>query len=643
MKPVIFALIPLILSMGIVPAIPSSDADSTVPSAKSNLDNAFTAATFADEYKDMQFTGKRVSVVIKVAGESENPDPAKQAKEIRYLQSYVLKFLLFSDATNVVSNQQKNEIAAQMDSAWIPVLEQRGDVVSVTLLEEQKAGTAYHDLSPRKQMAHGIALENVSCAEGLAIVLKSSDYSPACVRPSSVEKLIQRGWAMEKTSDSAIHETTLTAAEAEQIAEEAYIYGFPLVMMDTTSKILTNVPDAGIMASPINQFAHMDAFPDPDFAAVATPNADTLYSTAFLDLSDEPIVLHVPDTDGRYYLMQMMDAWTNVFDSPGKRTTGTLSGDFVITGPFWDGLIPDGTAQIKSPTNLVWIIGRTQTNGVSDYDLVHEIQKQYTLTPLSSFGKSYLPPKDLPVDSKLDMKTATVKQVAAMDASAFFNIFSLLMGDNPASSADSEALKKFEKIGLVPGKPFDTGRIDSDTLDLAVKNAQQKISDEWKTLGTASNGWQMLTGVGTYGDDYSTRAIVSWYAIGANLPEDAMYPKTSVDADGNALNGKSKYVIHFAADNVPPVNAFWSITMYNMDQFFVKNPIDRYAIGDRDNLAFNGDGSLDIYIQNEMPAESEANWLPSPQDDFTIVMRMYWPQPEILSGEWAPPAVEMSK
>ena len=435
--------------------------------------------------------------------------------------------------------------------------------------------------------------------------------------------------------------TTLSAQEAQSIAVDAYIYGFPLVMMDMTSKIMTNVPNAGAFTSPVNQFAHLDVFPDPNFTAVATASVDTLYSTAFLDLSDEPIVLHVPDTDDRYYLMQIMDAWTNVFDSPGTRTTGALSGDFVITGPFWDGSIPEGTTQIKSPTNLVWILGRTQTNGVSDYDSVHAIQKQYALTPLSSFGKSYLPPKDLSVDSKIDMKTATVNQVAAMDATTFFDRFSLLMQDNPASSADSEALKKFEKIGLVPGKPFNTDKIDSETLDLAVKAAHQKISDEWKIFGTVSNGWQIVTGLGTYGTDYTTRAMISWYAIGANLQEDAMYPKTSIDADGDALNGKNKYVIHFAADKTPPVNAFWSITLYNSEQFFVKNSIDKYAIGDRDNLVFNNDGSLDIYIQNETPQGKESNWLPSPQENFTLVMRMYWPQPEILSGEWTPPAVDL--
>ena len=196
MKIIIFALIPLILSIGIIPVIPFSNADSTIPSSKSNSDAAFTAATFADKYKDMQFTGKRVSVVIKMAGESENSDPAKRAKEIRYLQSYVLKFLSFSNAVNVVSNQQKNEITAQMDIAWIPILEQRSDVMSVTILEDQKTSTEYlNKLPPKKQTSQGIEPGAVTCKEELVLIIKHNG-SPACVKPQTAEKLIQRGWTI---------------------------------------------------------------------------------------------------------------------------------------------------------------------------------------------------------------------------------------------------------------------------------------------------------------------------------------------------------------------------------------------------------------------------------------------------------------
>ena len=186
-----------------------------------------------------------------------------------------------------------------------------------------------------------------------------------------------------------VEESTLSPAEAQAIAEEAYIFGYPLLLMDVTAEVMTNVPEAGTSTAPFNQFAVMTEFPDPDFKVVVSPNSDTLYNAAWLDLSDEPIVLHVPDTDDRYYLQPMLDAYTNVFASPGKRTTGTEANDFAITGPSWDGTLPEGVTEIKAPTEMVWIIGRTQTNGVEDYDAVNAIQYEYSLTPLSSFGESY--------------------------------------------------------------------------------------------------------------------------------------------------------------------------------------------------------------------------------------------------------------
>jgi hypothetical protein len=233
-----------------------------------------------------------------------------------------------------------------------------------------------------------------------------------------VEIIIDITKIYEKTSSTKT--ASMIADEIQVIAEAAYIYGYPLVTMDITMKQMTNVPNPGEFSAPLNQFAHVPEYPDPDFKAVVSPNADTLYSSTFLDLSKEPIVLHVPDVEGRYYLMPMLDAWTNVFASPGKRTTGTGANDFVITGPFWDGIVPEGTTQIKSPTNLVWIIGRTQTNGPADYDAVHKIQEQYTLTPLSSFGKPYQPPQDVPIDPTVDMKTPPGVQTNNLSGPEFF-------------------------------------------------------------------------------------------------------------------------------------------------------------------------------------------------------------------------------
>jgi len=207
--------------------------------------------------------------------------------------------------------------------------------------------------------------------------------------------------------------------EIKQIAEDAYVYGYPLVLMDLTLKKITNVPEVGEQTAPVNQFAHFSEFPTPDFSDVVKPNADTLYSSAFLNLSKEPIVLHVPDTANRYYLMPMLDAWTNVFESPGKRTTGTVANDFAIVGPFWEGTLPEDIIKIQSPTELVWILGRTQANGIADFDVVNEIQKQYTLMPLSSFGKPYDSPQTVDVDSTIDMNTSPVTKINLADVNVF--------------------------------------------------------------------------------------------------------------------------------------------------------------------------------------------------------------------------------
>jgi len=333
--------------------------------------------------------------------------------------------------------------------------------------------------SPKKQMVMGVTAEDVLCEAGKTLMIRNLG-SAACVKPSTATRLEGAGWGTivkEFVSKSDVTIPNLTSEEVKSIAEEAYIYGYPLVLMDLTSKKMSNVPKAGPQTAPINQFAHMPEFPSPDFKDVVSPNADTLYSIAWLDLSDEPIILHVPDTNGRYYLMPMIDAWTNVFASPGKRTTGTEVNNFVITGPFWEGKLPDGLTEIKSPTNLIWIIGRTQTNGVDDYDAVHVIQKEYTLTPLNSFGKSYQPSVNVPVDSSINMITPPVDQVAGMDTFVFFNRMAIIMKDNPPDAEDTEMLKKFEKIGLHPGKKFDINNLDPNTANAVastVKIAQEK-------------------------------------------------------------------------------------------------------------------------------------------------------------------------
>jgi hypothetical protein len=399
--------------------------------------------------------------------------------------------------------------------------------------------------------------------------------------------------------------------------------------------------------APINQFGHIKAFPDATFTDVVSPNADTLYSSAWLDLAREPLVLSVPDTHGRYYLMPMLDAWTNVFASPGKRTTGTEKGSFAITGPHWAGSLPVGLKKIKSPTDMVWIIGRTQANCKADFPAVHALQAQYKMTPLSQWGKRYVPPTDVPTDPNVDMNTPPVEKVASMDAMTFFGRLALLMKNNSPAVADAPMVAKLAGMGIIPGKPFDLNKKGRDAAKAIVEgleDGKKRVVEFGRNPGNATmrNEWMItLRDIGVYGTNYDARAGIARVGLGANIPQDAVYPLARVDCDGNPLNGANKYVIHFEKGQTPPVNAFWSVTMYNEKQAFVANPIDRYAIGDRDELKFNPDGSLDLYLQHDSPGKNkEPNWLPAAVGSFNVMMRMYWPKEAVLNGAWAPPPIK---
>ena len=443
------------------------------------------------------------------------------------------------------------------------------------------------------------------------------------------------------------------AASTEQINKQvidAYVYGFPLVLMDITKDVLTDTSKVTSTKAPINQFVFKRIFPDPSFTEVVSPNADTLYSQAWIDVKKEPVILSVPNMGDRYYLFPMLDMWTNVFFSPGTRTTGNGPNHFAITGPEWKGALPKGVEEVKSPTNSLWLIGRIQTNGSSDFATVNKLQDQYKLTLLHDWNTRYTSPASVLVNSHVDSKLAPIDQVLKMDGITFFKKLSTLLKTISIPVQDLGHVKEFSKFGLIPGQNFDANTLSpqqTKALNESVKNAQLQIKNTWTKhpFATTENGWGVIrTGIGNYGTDYDMRAAVAYGGLGANLPEDAIYPVTNVDSTGQPLNGKFSYVIHFDKNALPPVKAFWSITMYNERHFFIPNSLKRYAIGDRDKLKFNADGSLDIYIQNSAPKEAQkANWLPSPKDNFNLMLRLYQPGSEILNGAWKPPAVKKIK
>lgn len=442
-------------------------------------------------------------------------------------------------------------------------------------------------------------------------------------------------------------EPVLSEKEAVELATEAYVYGYPLITMEYTRRVMTNTAEPKNNHAPMGQFYHARTYPDARFRDVTAPNADTLYSPAWLDLSKEPYLLSLPDEDGRYYLMPMLDAWTNVFQVPGKRTTGTKAQTYAITGPGWKGDLPKGVKALKSPTSMVWILGRTYCTGTKeDYKRVHSVQDKYKLVPLSAYGKDYTPPKGK-VDANIDMKTPVRDQVNALKAFDYFSLMAKLMEDNRPAKADAAMVAKLAKIGLVAGKAFDIGKADMvvrKALEAAPRLGQKEIVAYLKKAGKFENGWIYPMPAGVYGTGYLQRATIAYFGLGANRTQDAVYPTSEVDGDGKPYDGANKYTLTFAKGQRPPVSGFWSLTMYDNDYFFVDNELNRYTLSQRNGLKENGDGSVTLYIQNESPGKDrESNWLPAPKGKFVLMLRLYWPKekpPSVIDGSWKPPAVK---
>ena len=434
-------------------------------------------------------------------------------------------------------------------------------------------------------------------------------------------------------------------------ASEAYIYGYPLVTMEMTRRVMTNVAAAEASRAPMGQFVRMRSYPDASYRDVTAPNADTLYTTAWLDVGKEPWILSLPDMKGRYFLFPMLDGWTDVFQVPGTRTTGTGAQTYAITGPGWKGTLPAGVVEYKSPTALVWLLGRIYCTGTpEDYAAVHALQDACKVYPLSAWGKDWTPPA-AKADASIDMKTAVRDQVNALSGVDYFRLLAELLKTNPPTAADAPILPKLAQVGVVPGKDFDPSAADPAVLNRVPKISFGRIMLHFVTGPEIQNvnGWRFTTKTGLYGTDYIQRALITAIGLGANRPEDAVYP-TSLKTGGGLLarkyDGANKYVMHFPKGQLPPVKGFWSLTMYDENYFFVANPINRYSISARQNLKANADGSIDLYIQHDSPGpDKESNWLPAPAGKFVLMLRMYWPNPKapsILDGSWTIPPVKIA-
>lgn len=461
-------------------------------------------------------------------------------------------------------------------------------------------------------------------------------------------------------------------------ASEAYIYGYSLLMLGMTERVATTVDGTapGDTRAPLNQFVKGTTLPNGSYKDVVLPSTSTLYAAAFLNLADQPVVMHIPPID-RFFIFEVLDAWTNVSkQSPGSRLSSP-PGDYAFVGPNWNGQLPDGLTTIPMPTNTVWIIGRIFTSGTKS-DLNHitnDIFPALTLTPLAEFGAEppYEPPTGLPIDPSIDTKTTPLRQVANMDACAFFGMMAALLQTNPPLAQDDRMVQRLANIGIRPSQPFDCGKLgqrERTALQagvLAARNYLQNSNNN--TVRMVDTHWAMPLNVGDYGRRYLLRAFVAQKALGANLPEDAVYAYSTLDGSGAALKGSGQYAIHFAAPTprkdageVPPVNpqAFWSVTIYNNDGTLVDKPGVTYnAIGvgptalgptiQGHTACINADGSLDLYLQADRPTDSNkiCNWLPIPATpadpsvtgDFIVFLRMYWPDQSVLQRRWIPPAI----
>jgi hypothetical protein len=439
----------------------------------------------------------------------------------------------------------------------------------------------------------------------------------------------------------------VTPAEARAIAKEAYIYGYPLVDNYRVEHDYYIDRDSGQFKAPWNHIANIPRVYTPADTAVQTPNSDTPYSWAGLDLRAEPIVLTVPEIEkGRYYSVQFTDAYTFNFAYVGSAVTGNGPGSFLVAGPNWKGEMPKGVKKvIRSETQFIVAIWRTQLFNPADIDNVIKIQNGYKVQPLSAFLGTTPPPAAPVVDFVKPLTKA--EQKTSLE---FFNIVNFVLTYCPTDPTEVELMKRFAKIGVGAGMTFDPAKL-SPEMKTAI---EQGRADAWEAF--AGGVKALEEGKLTSGDLFGTRQFMKnnylnrWLGtigIYGNSKSEAMYPIYWTDSKGQKLEGTNRYTLHFAQGEYPPVNAFWSLTMYGLPQsLLVANPLNRYLINSPmlPELKKDADGGLTLYIQNESPGkELESNWLPAPKGPFSMYLRMYWPKQAALDGSWKAPKVVMAK
>lgn len=427
----------------------------------------------------------------------------------------------------------------------------------------------------------------------------------------------------------------------EALVRSAYVYAFPLMMTDALLQTTSAL-------APTGTFMHQRTLEDEALPTGVRPRVDVLASSAFVDLRTGPVILSLPDAGRRHLWVSLHDAWTDVFESLGNRTSGARAAHYAITPPGWEGTLPPGVKQIAAPTSLVWIVARTQVLGQRDMASASRVQDRYRVMPLETFGKpaareavgKVRADKATDIDASLD---AARRRVTALDANSYFTRFAELLRTNPPHTADSTMVQSLRELGIVPGAPFDAKAVNTATLkvmDAGVAAARDTLALAARQPPVTQNGWFIPRMVGAYGLDYAQRAIVAWDGGGTDLPEDMLIATARTDANGMPLDSTHRYVVHFDRGQLPPENAGWALAAVQQPPRTADRSSLHNVLSEADRPRLNRDGSLDILIQRTPPSGMRSNWLPPPTGPFLLRMQLTWPKEEALDATWVPPAVQ---
>jgi hypothetical protein len=416
----------------------------------------------------------------------------------------------------------------------------------------------------------------------------------------------------------------------------AYLYGLPTVVLRQT-----------VQRFPRNALLGIGRLATPESRTVVAPNHDTLYSVSQLDLGAGPLVIDAPATDGRYAVLQLLDAYTNAFAYVGSGKERQRDSTVVLVPPGWRGALPAGARVVRSPTKLVWLLGRTLADDANDIVEASRLMGAYALTPLSQWTSGQR--NRATVIDSFPPSRMTVELPRGL---GFYDALGDALAADPAPSRDDCALRAFARVGIGPGRRPGAA---ADALARRALPAGARAADrliDWaasllrRESSRRYNGWGVSApNAGRFGTDYAYRAVTAKIALASNTRREALYPTTDSDSRGRLLTGRHDYVVSFPAGGLPPVRSFWSLTLYNSDLFLHDNPIDRYAVGDRTPTLRYGPGpSLKLYVQHEPPRGlRRANWLPAPSGRFALYLRLYEPKRSAVSGEWKPPTVSRTR